>query len=208
MKKIVVLALMVLLTGCTFVRIDTKNINNIINVVLSKDNKLFNQIGKGYKYYIPRGVSYIDTYEFNDKLYSEGNYYYLYIDAISYFYKKELKYEKNKNLFYSEKLNFGDKEGYLQITKQNNKFLIEFMYNYAKIEALVNKSEIEKVVLNSSYILSTVKFNDNVIKLMLDDDYFSNKEEKYDIFETKSESEDKFIKFEQEEEPEKSKLEN
>ena len=29
------------------------------------------------------------------------------------------------------------------------------------------KEEIEDVVLNASYILSTVKFNDNIIKIML-----------------------------------------
>ena len=60
------------------------------------------------------------------------------------------------------------------------------MYNYAKIEAIVNKSDINEVILNASYILSTVKFNDNVIRIMLDDDYFINKEEKYDIFEDKN----------------------
>ena len=64
MKKILVaLILLFLTTGCTVVRIDTKSIDNITNVVLSKNNKLYNRIGKGYKYYRPRGVSYIDTNE-------------------------------------------------------------------------------------------------------------------------------------------------
>ena len=102
MKKIVSLLIGIfitsMLTGCTAVRIDTKNIDNIVNVVLSKENKLYNQIGKGYKYYIPRGVTYIDTIEFNDKLYSNGDYYYLYIDAISYYYNKEIKHSKITNI--------------------------------------------------------------------------------------------------------------
>ena len=67
-------------------------------------------------------------------------------------------------------------------------YLIEFMYNYAKIEALVTKENINEVVLNSSYILSTIKYNDNVIKLILDEDFFVNKEERYDIFKSTSTS--------------------
>ena len=77
MKRILIFILVLLVSGCTVVRIDTTDIDNIINVVLSKDNDLYNRVGSGYKYYIPRGVSYIDTDELNDKLYSNGSYYYL-----------------------------------------------------------------------------------------------------------------------------------
>lgn len=169
------------LTGCTITRIKTDKIDNILSVVLSKNNNLYNRIGKGYKYYVPRGVSYIDTNDLNDKLYSNGVYYYLYIDAVSYFYKKNINYKVKNNVYYSKKLS-GKKQGYLEINKIGNKYKIEFVYNYAKVEALVKKDEINRVILNSSYILSTVKFNDNVIKLMLNSDYFTNKEEIYDEF--------------------------
>ena len=64
------------LKNFTIVRIDTSDIDNIIDVVLSKNNKLYNRVGKGYKYYVPRGINYIDTTELNDKLYSNGYYYY------------------------------------------------------------------------------------------------------------------------------------
>lgn len=186
MKKITILLLsVILLTGCTVVRIDTKSIDNTINVVLSKKNQLYNQVGKGYKYYIPRGVNHIDTSELNDRLYSNGNYYYLYIDVISYYYQKEFDYQINKNAYYSRKLNFNGQHGYLEINKNKDKYFIEFMYNYAKIEAMVDKEDINDVVLNASYILSTIKFNSNVIKLMLDEDFFSKKEKKYDIFTSK-----------------------
>lgn len=188
MKKRVLLLLVGLsLTGCTAVRINTKDIDNTINVILSKNNTLYNRVGKGYKYYVPRGVSYIDTVEFNDKLYSNGNYYYLYIDAISYFYQKEMNYEINDDAYYSREFDINDKKGYLKIEEKDNKYLINFYYNYARIQALVSKDDIEDVVLNATYILSTVKFNPEVIKLMLDDEFFTNKEEKYDIFESESE---------------------
>ncbi len=187
MKKITILFMLLLLTGCTVVRIDTKSIDNITDVILSKENTIFNRIGKGYKYYIPRGVSYIDTVELNDKLYSNGVYYYLYIDAVSYYYKTKTEYEENNKLYYSKKIT-GAKEGYLEITKEENEYYIVFVYNYAKIEAKVNKDKIEEVVLNASYILSTVQFNDNIVELMLDNDYFTNKEEQYDVFSKKNEN--------------------
>lgn len=182
------------LTGCTVVRIDTTSIDNILNVILSKHNTLYNRVGKGYKYYIPRGVTYIDTSELNDKLYSNGVYYYLYIDAVSYFYKTDIEYEEKSDIYYSRKIE-GDKEGYLEIEEVDGQYSIEFVYNYAKIEAKVNKEEIETVVLNASYILSTVKFNDNVIELMLNEDYFTNKEETYDLFKDKEEESDTFIQY-------------
>lgn len=183
MKKIIIaLMLVFLVTGCTIVRIDTSSIDNTINVILSKDNNLYNTVGKGYKYYKPRGVTYIDTNEYNEKLYSDGNYYYLYVDINSYYYKREFDYKENKDAYYSRLIDINDKLGYLEINEYNNKYLIEFMYNYAKIEALVDKGDINNVVLNSSYILSTIKFNSKVIKLMLNDNSFINKEERYDIF--------------------------
>lgn len=182
------------LTGCTVVRINTNSIDNIVNVVLSKDNTLYNRIGKGYKYYIPRGVSYIDTSELNDKLYSNGIYYYLYIDAVSYFYKTKIDYEEKEDIYYSKKIE-GDKSGYLEIEKKDDRYAITFFYNYAKIEALVKEKDIKQVVLNASYILSTVKFNDNVIELMLNEDYFTNKEETYDIFKKQEEETDTFVQY-------------
>ena len=176
----------ILFTGCTVVRIDTTNIDTIVEVVSSKDNHLYNRVGKGYKYYVPRGVTYIDTTELNDKLYSNGNYYYLYIDAVSYYHKVDISYEEDDALYYSKEIDIQGKQGYLEIQEQENgMYVIEFVYNYAKIEAMVSEEDINEVVLNASYILSTVQFNNDVIKLMLNETYFTNKEETYDIFEDK-----------------------
>ncbi len=185
MKKIIMLiCLLTLVSGCTVVRIDTTDIDNTISIILSKENKLYNHVGKGYKYYVPRGVTYIDTDEFNDKLYSDGDYYYLYIDAVSYYHQMPIVYDENKDAYYSKKINVDGKDGYVEITKtENNKYLINFVYNYARIESIVDKDKINNVILNCSYILSTIKFNHNVVKLMLDEDYLTNTEEKYNKFE-------------------------
>lgn len=196
MKKMTILLLLVLTAGCSAVRIDTSSIDNTLNVVLSKNNNLYNRIGKGYKYYIPRGVTYMDTDDLNDKLYSNGINYYLYIDVISYYNRVKTNYKENKNAYYSKKIE-GKKDGYLDINKVKGKYKIEFVYNYAKIEALVEKEEIEDVVLNASYILSTVKFNDNIIKIMLNEEYFTNKEETYDVFSSKT-SDTNFLGYQEE----------
>ncbi len=196
MKKIILLGLITLiLTGCTIVRIDTTSIDNIVSVVLSKENTLYNRVGRGYKYYVPRGVTYIDSSGTNDKLYSNGVYYYLYLDEISYYYKKSINFKQDNNKYYSKKIENGDNIGYLEITKLDDLYLIEFVYNYARIEALVPKTDINDTVLNSSYILSTIKYNSNIIKLSLEDDFLKNKEEEYDVFSKKNQNDNNFLQY-------------
>ena len=196
MKKIILLGLMTLiLTGCTIVRIDTTSIDNIVSVVLSKENTLYNRVGRGYKYYVPRGVTYIDSSGSNDKLYSNGVYYYLYLDEISYYYQKSLDYKEDDSKYYSRKIDNDGNLGYLEITKQDDLYLIEFVYNYARIEALVPEEDINDTVLNSSYILSTIKYNSNIIKLSLEDDFLKNKEEEYDVFSKKNQNDNNFLQY-------------
>ena len=184
MKKIIALISILFLAGCSVVRIDTKSIENTTNVILSKNNTLYNHIGKGYKYYVPRGVIYIESTDFNDELYCNGNRYYLYIDAVSYYNKINTTYNSNNNSYYYKKIS-GDKhkrDGYLKIDKINGKYKVEFLYNYARFESVVSKEDLNQTVLNASYILSTIKFNKNIVKLNLDEEYFTNKEEKYSNF--------------------------
>ncbi len=198
MKKIVLLVLVtVILTGCTIVRIDTTSIDNIVDVILSKENTLYNRVGRGYKYYVPRGVTYIDSSGSNDKLYSNGVYYYLYLDEIGYYYKKSINYKVDNSKYYSRKINNKGNLGYLEITKQDDLYLIEFVYNYARIEALVPEDDINDTVLNCSYILSTIKYNSNIVKLSLEDDFLKNKEEEYNVFSSKNNDDDSFLRYEE-----------
>ena len=197
-KKGIILCLMiVLLTGCTIVRIDTNNIDSMVDVVLSKDNTLYNRVGMGYKYYVPKGVTYIDSSGPNDKLYSNGVYYYLYLDEIAYYYKSSLTFKEDPSKYYSRKINNGGKTGYLEITKKDQLYLIEFVYNYAKIEAMVPEDDINSTVLNSSYILSTIKYNNKIVKLEIEDDSLKSKEKKYEEFTSKKQT-NSFLRYEEE----------
>lgn len=198
MKRILTFLLIFLITGCTVVRIDTTNLDTIVDVVLSKDNILYNRVGKGYKYYVPRGVTYIDTDDLNDKLYSNGNYYYLYVDAISYYNNTVTDYQERKDIYYSRKISIEDGfkwSGYVEIEKKDDLYYVEFVYNHAKVEAAVSKDSLNDVILNSAYILSTIQFNSDVINLMLDEEYFTNKEEKYEVFAKNNENDNTFNKL-------------
>ena len=192
MKKIILIfSLILILTGCSVVRIDTSSIDNILSVILTKNNKLYNQIGQGYKYYLPGGVTYIDSDDSNDILYCNGTYYYLYINTISYYYNTKIKYEKNKDAYYSKEILTKDGfkyDGYIEIVEKDGLYHLEFVYNYAKIEAIVDEDDLNDTVLNASYILSTIKYNKNIIKIMLDDDYFTNKTGKYNDYTTNEDS--------------------
>ena len=195
MKKIlIVLCVLLLTTGCTIVRIDTNSTDNIIDVVLSKENKLYNQVGRGYKYYIPKGVSYIDTNDTNDKLYSNGIYYYLYVDVINYSNNKEYEIPNNENHYYFKEIDVNGKKGYVDIIEEKDNYFIKFVYNYAILEAKVKKDEINEVILNASYILSTVKFNDNIVELLMNGDFLKLREEEYDLFKSKGDS-SSFLKY-------------
>lgn len=194
-KMILIFTLFLLLTGCSIVRIDTSSIDNILNVILTKDNKLYNQVGQGYKYYLPGGVTYIDSDDLNDILYCDGTYYYLYIDTIGYFYKNNVKYKENSKAYYSKLISKDDgfkSSGYVEIQKKDDLYYLEFVYNHAKIETMVEFDDLNGAVLNASYILSTIKYNNDIIKLMLDDDYFTNKTGKYNNYNSKEVSE-KFV---------------
>lgn len=196
MKKIILIfSLVLVLTGCSIVRIDTSNIDNILNVILTKDNKLYNQVGQGYKYYLPGGVTYIDSDDTNDILYCDGTYYYLYIDIIGYYYKNSIKYKEHSKVYYSKLISKKDgfkHSGYIEIIEKDDLYYLEFVYNYAKIEAMVDKENLNNTVLNASYILSTIKYNNDIVKLMLDADYFTNKTGKYNNYKSK-ESSEKFV---------------
>lgn len=192
MKKILIILLLLTLTGCSIVRIDVSSIDNTVDVILSKKNTLYNEDGQGYKYYIPNGVTHIDTNDLMHTLYYNGEYLYLYVDIVSYYYKNDINYKKSNNSYFYKRINNGKQKGYVEVTQQDNLYYVNFYYNYARIEALVTKENLNTTIMNASYILSTINYNKKLIKTMLDEEYFTNKTGKYDLYKTNEKTE-KFV---------------
>lgn len=193
MKRIIVLLSIVvlLMTGCSAEVLDSTDLGKNIKVLLSDKVNTYNVFFDGYKYYVPKGIKLIDKDE-NNSIFidKEGNRYYLYIDAISYYHKIENTYMINDEIHYSNKLNYNGKTGYINIEKVEDKFFVQFMFNYAKMEAYVSEEDLTTVVNNMCLILRTVKFNDKVLESLIGDNILSYQEENYSLFETAGSSED------------------
>lgn len=56
------------------------------------------------------------------------------------------------------------------------------MYNYAKIEVIVEKEDINKSVTNAMIVLSTITYTDDIVKNLLSIDEVTSSEEKFSVF--------------------------
>lgn len=188
MKKIIfILVLYLLLTGCTTIDFEKISVEDTINTIIEKDIDLYNNVFEGYKFYLPRGLKVINKNAYNMEILSENDTFYLYVDIISYYYKTKKTFEPNTTSYLSKELRFNDQLGYINITDINGKYFVEFMYNYAKIEAYVTKDKLNQSILNMSYLLSSIQYNNQVIKTFVGENSLDYKEEEYNIFETKKE---------------------
>ena len=207
MKRLIVLLsiVTVLVTGCSINKLDNNNISKNIKILMSQKVKLYNVFYEGYKYYLPKGVAFIDKEEYNAILKDENNIrYYLYIDAISYYHKIENDYKIKNDAHYSKKLDYNGKTGYIQIDEVDEKYFVQFVYNYAKMEAYVDKDSLSDVVTNMCLILRTVKYNDAVLESLIGDNKLNYKEEDYTLFKADS-SKESFLDVVEREETEKYK---
>ncbi len=183
MKKIFLLSIiLVLLTGCTSIKND--DLTNIIDKAMTSNLITKNTNRVGYRYYLPKGLSirYSDNY---NEIFTNDRYtYYLYVDIVSYNSKIEYLYNINDSAYYSRTLENGDKKGYIEINNyKNNQYLIEIMYNYAKIEVIVYESDIKNSVLYAMSVLSSITYNNSVIESYLQIDNREEVEENFNIFE-------------------------
>ena len=64
------------------------------------------------------------------------------------------------------------------------------MYNYAKIEVIVDKDDINRCVSNAIIILSSVDFNNEILTNIVGDNVLQFNEEEFDIFKTKKQTSD------------------
>ena len=192
MKKIIIIiGLLLALTGCT-------NINDLSYEEIAQnfaiESSKTNEFRTGYNYYLPRGMQVSDSTLFNEVI-DDGRYnYYLYVDAVSYLNKVEYDYQENSSSEYSANIVNGDKFGYIEVNlRENNKYLVEIMYNYAKIEVIVDKNDIKLSMISAISILRSIEYNDNIITNLLEDDVLNFAEEEMDIFNTNGEDDESVL---------------
>ena len=183
MKKVFLLvAIIILFSGCS--NINENSIDGIISDALNSPIDTTNVSRMGYEYYLPRGLIVWSSTDFNEILTDQKYLYYLYVDVVSYDSNVTFEYTKNTNSYYSSNLNYKNRLGYIEINLyENNQYLIEIMYNYAKIEVVAYESDIKLCVAYAMSVLSSITYNDSVIANYLGDDVFLSSEEDYDIFE-------------------------
>lgn len=182
-KYILLILILFIITGCT-------NINNFnydeVVASASQSSALINQVRKGYKYYLPKGLKVLKSDSYNEILMDSDYKYYLYVDVISFYNNIKASYKETDKAFYSRSY----ENGYLEINHVNDdKYLIEIMNNYAKIEVIVEESDIRDAVCKASIVLFSIEYKYDVLDSMLKDEIINNNEVLFDIFSTtKSES--------------------
>ena len=164
--------------------------NTTIDELTIKLNQSINKVNTyrtGYSYYLPSGLSVKEYSLYNEVIESENITFYFYVDLISYFNKINFDYQKNNSSYFSKALNADNKSGYLEINlKENSQYLIEIMFNYAKIEMMVEESDINNALNYAIAILRSVNYSDEIINNLLNEDILSYQEETYNIFNTTS----------------------
>lgn len=184
MKKIILIIIILVLTAsCTNInKLSYDDIVNNITTMSTKDNIY----RTGYSYYLPRGMKVADSTLYNEVIEDANSKYYLYVDVVSFYKKITKEYEINNNAIYSSKINYNDKFGYVEVNLlKNDKYLVEIMYNYAKIEVIVDKSKCKEAMLSIINILKSVEYNDSIIANLMGDDILNFNEEEFNIFNTK-----------------------
>lgn len=195
-KIIIVLSLLTLVTGCSIINIEDQTYEEIVDSIMGEEQNLKSESLEGYSYYLPKGVLLKQSNSYNSILYYNHKKMYLYVDAISYYHKIESEFEISTDSYLSMEIDKNGKKGYLEITKLTDYYFIEFMYNYAKIEAQVDETDLKKTVTVMAYILNNVKYNDAVLNTLVGENSLNYNEEIFNIFKPKRED-GSFLEYEE-----------
>lgn len=200
-KKIFLLIISILtLTGCT--NLTNMSTDEVVDVMLKNATNLSNNVFDGYKYYIPKGLRLLEKDEYNASFKDEyNNTYYFYIDVVSFYNKEEAEYKVNNKAYFSKELDYNNKKGYLEITKieDTDRYFIEYMYNYGKIEAFVKENEIKSAIINMSSVLKSLEFNRTVLESLIGNNVLDYKEDTYDVMKPKGSTatKDTYLEYEE-----------
>lgn len=196
-RRIVLLSIMLLLvSGCSIQTLSPTSFEDNIDMILSEDTTLANVNFDGYEYYVPNGMRFVNKEDYNALLQDRySNRYYLYVDAIGYYHKTKNTYKVDKDAYYSAKLNYNKKTGYIEINEEDDYYFVEMVFNYSKMEAYIPKEYLVPVINNMCYILQSVNFHDNVLESLIGENVLNYKEENFNIFESKTDSNDSVLEF-------------
>ena len=200
MKKRLIATLLVFVffvSGCQINKIETQSVSDIFKTILYIDDNLSNTFMNGYEFYLPKGMKIVDKQDYNLTIEDNNRTYYLYIDTIAYHYKEENAFTVKKDHFYSEKIDYDGKVGFIDVTDDGDSYYVVLMYNYAKIETYISKNDFGDTITNLCYMIRSVKYNDKVISEYIGENSTLLQEEKFNIFETERDN-DKFLKYEEE----------
>ena len=192
-KKIILIIMSFLLIGCTSNNINKLTLEEIIDSSLENENSYVNINNKGYKYNLPDEFIVYEDNDYVQTLMSKNNFYFLNIDVVSYYYKNDMVQERNLKDYEYYEFGNDDKSGYMRITRNDSKFLVELCYNYAIIEVEVEESELRYAVSRGISILNSIEYNDLVIGNYIEDNDIENRETVYNIPEPENKEDNKNV---------------
>ena len=194
-KNIIIIGILFLLTGCS--SINTLSNTELIDEIFSHKSMVANVAMPGYNRYLPKNMTIKKGQATNNIILSEKDKYYLYVDVISYYNKAENKYHINseKSAIYSKNIDYNDQKGYILVTEYENKYFVEVMYNYGKIEVITK--DYKKAITNSLIILKSITFNDKIIESLIGKNILSYDEEEFNLLGPNADKTDTFLQYEQ-----------
>ena len=186
MKKIIILlAFLLLFTGCTVKSINDEDIDSIIDSAIEEKNNDYLETFNGYELKIPQGMKIVGKSDYNLKLLYDGDNYYLYIDIISKYHKKKINYKENSSSYLSKKIEYNGNSGYIEINKtDDDRYIIKAEYNYAKIETIVSEENLKIAAYNIVKVLSSIDYNDLIIETMIGENALNYDEEEFNFFDS------------------------
>jgi len=196
-KKVMLLVItLLLMTGCTKI---SNNLDDVVSSTMTKEINNVNTVSTGYELYIPMGVIQLVDNEYNQKFKIRDTYVYLYVDTISYYYKNNLNYKSDESYnYYYKEIILNNKTGYIGVNKlDDGSFFTQIVYNYSKVEFYASEKDLPVLMANSLIIVNSIKYNDNLIKLDLDETTGEGREVKYEL-DKPEDSESTFSQFLQE----------
>lgn len=195
-KGILLITIMLLITGCT--NIQKSNFDEIVNYALNNENiKLKNKSENGYSYYLPIGLEVVKSKNSNIVFQNEKYRFYMYLDLISYYNQRKENYIVDSSAYVSLNIEKGDKFGYLEINElESQKYLVEIMYNYAKIEVIVDECDVKEAVSYAMSILTSISYNDTILESMIGEDILNYNEVEFNIFEA-AKNDSNLIKYDE-----------